>query len=211
MTNSFHDVKLSTRLSYGSRGGPERRTEISTLASGFEKRNTPWEQARRKYNLNAGPRPFSELYELLEFFEARKGRLCGFRWRDWLDHQSASIDTLISPLDQECHPADSDRRVFLLQKQYGTVIHPAVRRIFKPVENTVKVAVDAIELSQQEFTIDHTIGTITCVTKVPDNKTVTAGFEFDVPVRFDTDFLDIQFSDNNAALVQNVPLVEIRM
>ena len=212
MTNAlFHNVCFPIRISYGSRGGPERRTEISLLASGYEQRNSPWMQARRKYQLIAGPRPLEELYELLDFFEARRGRLYGFCWKDWLDNQSSHPDILISPLDQPCLQADENRQIFLLQKKYGTTMYSSIRRIFKPIVNTVTVAVNGVTLTNSEFTVDDAEGRIELTQAVSVNHVVTAGFHFYIPVRFDTDFLDIQLTADQAGIVQNVPLVELRL
>ena len=77
----FHEVLFPAALSFGSRGGPERRTEIVTLASGFEERNTPWAHARRRYDAGLGLRGLDDLHRVVAFFEARMGRLYGFRWR----------------------------------------------------------------------------------------------------------------------------------
>src|SRR5690606_30161333 len=85
---AFHEVRLPARLAFGSTGGVERRTEITTLASGFERRSTPWAQGRRRYLIGAGLRSLDDMAELTAFFEARRGRLHGFRFRDFADCKS---------------------------------------------------------------------------------------------------------------------------
>ncbi len=79
---NFHEVRLPARLAFGSTGGVERRTEIATLGSGFERRSSPWLNGRRRYLIGAGLRSLEDMAALTEFFEARRGRLFGFRFRD---------------------------------------------------------------------------------------------------------------------------------
>ena len=207
----FHELQMPHRIAFGSSGGPERRTEIAQLASGYEQRNSPWAQSRRRYNIAAGPRPIAELYSLIDFFEARHGRLYGFRWHDWLDHQSATPGRAISPLDQPCRELGTGRRYFLLEKIYGTGTHTATRRIHKPVANTVVVAVGGRTLSKTAYTVDNTTGKITLQTAASKGSKVTAGFKFDVPVRFDSDQLDIQFTSPESGSINNIPLIELRL
>ena len=85
---SFHEVRFPTSISFGSLGGPERRTEIVSLTNGFEERNTPWAHSRRRYDAGMGMRSLDDMEKLVEFFEARQGQLFGFRWKDWGDYKS---------------------------------------------------------------------------------------------------------------------------
>ena len=55
---AFHEARFPTNQSFGSVGGPERRTEIVTLANGFEERNTPWAHSRRRYDAGSGCGPW---------------------------------------------------------------------------------------------------------------------------------------------------------
>ena len=85
---AFHEVRLPARLAFGSTGGVERRTDVVTLASGHERRSTPWAMGRRRYLIGANLRSLADMAELTEFFEARRGRLYGFRFRDFADFAS---------------------------------------------------------------------------------------------------------------------------
>lgn len=89
---SFHEVQFPASLSFGSVGGPERRSEIVTLANGHEERNTPWTHSRRRYDAGMGLRSLSDIEELIAFFEARRGEMYGFRWKDWTDFKSCPAD-----------------------------------------------------------------------------------------------------------------------
>ena len=85
---AFHEVRFPAGLSFGAIGGPERRTEIVSMANGFEQRNTPWVHARRRFDAGMGLRSLDDLSAVIAFFEARAGQLHGFRWKDWSDHKS---------------------------------------------------------------------------------------------------------------------------
>ena len=130
---SFHEVRLPARLAFGSTGGVERRTEIVTLGSGFERRSTPWAQGRRRYLIGANLRSLDDMAALTGFFEARRGRLYGFRFRDFADCKSCAPGAAVGPLDQALGDGDGARTVFRLVKRYGDGEDAVERRIAKPV------------------------------------------------------------------------------
>ena len=103
---AFHDIRFPANLSFGSVGGPERRTEIVTLANGFEERNTPWAHSRRRYDAGLGLRSLDDVETLIAFFEARGGQLHGFRWKDWSDYKSCAPSAVAGAGG----PADRHRR-----------------------------------------------------------------------------------------------------
>lgn len=201
----FHEVRLPARLAFGSTGGIERRTEVVTLASGFERRATPWAHARRRYLVGAGVRSLDDVAVLVAFFEARRGRLHGFRFKDFTDFRSCAPSAAISPLDQTLGVGSGDQLTFPLIKRYGDVERP----IRKPVADTVRVAVDGVET--EAVTVDPATGVVTFADAPPEGAAVTAGFAFDTPVRFDTDRLDVGLEGFEAGRVVAVPLIEIRV
>lgn len=106
---SFHEVNLPARLAFGSTGGVERRTEVVTLGSGFERRSTPWAHGRRRYLIGANLRSLDDMAALTGFFEARRGRLYGFRFRDFADCKSCAPGAAVGPLDQVLGEGDGVR------------------------------------------------------------------------------------------------------
>ena len=202
---AFHEVRFPTDLSRGALGGPERRTEIVTLASGAEERNTPWAHSRRRYDAGLGMRSLDDLEALVAFFEARRGQLHGFRWRDWADWRSCAPSGVVTPLDQEIGRGDGARRAFGLVKLYASGGEGYARPIEAPVAGTVRVAVDGAEVP---FALEG--GTVTLDAAPGEGAAVTAGFEFDVPVRFDADRIQVSISGFEAGEVPSVPVVEIR-
>lgn len=208
----FHEVRFPPRLSLGSAGGPERRTEIVTLASGFEERNTPWAQSRRRYDAGVGLSNLDDIAELIAFFEARQGQLHGFRWKDWADWRSGPPGRVPEPGDQVIGTGDGATTVFALVKTYRSGGHEAVRRITKPVAGSVTVALhDMVQREGPDFAVDPTTGIVTFAVAPPPGTVVTAGFDFDVPVRFDTDRIEISVASFRAGEVPRVPVVEVRL
>ncbi|ESQ79551.1 DUF2460 domain-containing protein [Asticcacaulis sp. YBE204] len=201
----FHDVSFPARLAFGSGAGVERRTQITTLASGHEQRISPWAQGRRRYLIGAGVRSLHDAAELLAFFEAREGQLYGFRFKDFADFKSSAVNAAVTATDQVIGTGDGARTVFQLTKAYGGV----TRAIAKPVADTVKVALDGVVTTA--FSVDHTTGLVTFSAAPAAGVVIRAGFEFDTPVRFDSDRLDLTLEGFDAGRVAAVPLVEIRV
>lgn len=212
MPDAFHEVRFPTNIARGSRGGPQRRTEIVTLASGREHRNARWAHSRRRYDAGSGVKTLAGLQAVIAFFEERRGQLIGFRFRDPLDHRSAAPGAAIQPFDQVLGTGDGTTSVFPLVKRYGVVADPYVRVITKPVAGTVRVAVGGTEKTAgTQFTVDAATGLVTFLAgHVPQaGQGVTAGFEFDVPVRFDADQLEVDLSAFEAGDIPRIPLIEI--
>ena len=208
----FHEVRFPANLSFGSVGGPERRTEIVTLANGFEERNSPWAHARRRYDAGVGLRSLDDVEALIAFFEARRGQLAGFRWKDWSDFKSCAASGTVGHEDQVMGLGDGATLVFALNKTYRSGAQTYVRPIVKPVIGTVRVAVAGDpKVESLEFAVDGATGLISFAVPPAIGVQVTAGFEFDVPVRFDTDRIQTSVQSFQAGEVPNVPVVEVRV
>lgn len=202
---AFHEVRLPARLAFGSTGGVERRTEITTLGSGFERRSTPWAEGRRRYLIGAGLRSLDDMAAMTAFFEARRGRLYGFRFRDFADFKSCAPGEAVAATDQRIGTGDGVRRMFRLGKTYGN----HVRRIAKPVEGSARVAVNGVETTA--FALDHLTGEMTLATPPMSGAVVTAGFVFDTPVRFDADRIEVTLESFGAGRMVAMPLIEVRV
>jgi uncharacterized protein (TIGR02217 family) len=200
---NFHEDRFPTAIALRSSGGPERRTEIVTLGSGFEERNAVWANSRRRYDVGSGIRTLDELAATIAFFEARRGRLFGFRFKDFTDFKSAPA---VSATDQPLGTGDGAATAFQLAKVYASGPASWTRTIAKPVAGTVRAAVAAAELP---FTVDTTTGIVTFAAPPPLGAAITAGFEFDTPVRFDTERLAIDLASFEAGEVPSIPIVEV--
>ena len=208
---AFHDIRFPATLSFGSLGGPERRTEIVTLANGHEERNTPWAQARRRYDAGLGLRSLDDVERLIAFFEARQGMLHGFRWKDWGDYKTCPASRAVSALDQSLGFGDGVRTVFQLAKTYRSGEWASTRLLTRPVAGSVRAAIGGTEVVESlHWTVDTATGEITFATPPAVGAEVTIGCEFDVPVRFDTDVIQVSVASFQAGDVPKVPVVEVR-
>lgn len=209
---AFHEVRFPAKLSFGAIGGPERRTEIVTMASGFEERNTPWIHSRRRFDAGMGLRSLDDLSAVVDFFEARSGQLHGFRWKDWSDHKSCAPSAAPRFGDQVIAIGDGQTRSYALTKAYRSGANVYLRPIAKPVRNSVRAGIGGNEVFFDiNYTVDHVLGRIT-FNEAPDvGAEVTVGYEFDVPVRFDTDRIAVSISSFQAGQVPDIPVVEVRV
>ncbi|MEM7728928.1 MAG: DUF2460 domain-containing protein [Pseudomonadota bacterium] len=195
---SFHDVDFPLRLAFGASGGPVRAVEVVELANGREARNTAQSRSRRRYNAVTGVKSVADARALSDFFEARSGRLHAFRFRDPVDHSSGG-DTPTAT-DIRIGTGDGTTARFALVKRYGEVERPITR----PVESSVTVAVNG-------GVVPHALteGGLVDIDPPPAGAAVTAGFLYDVPVRFDADGLSLSLDTHGAVSVTDVPLIEI--
>lgn len=209
---NFHEVRFPANLSFGSIGGPERRTDIVTLVNGFEERNSPWAHARRRYDAGVGMRSLDDIETLIAFFEARQGQVYGFRWKDWSDFKSSLASAEPRYDDQVIAVGDGAETEFQLVKAYRSGTNSYARPIKKPVLGTVRIGLDQDEMKEAvDYHVDVTTGLIRFEAPPPVGVEITAGFEFDVPVRFDTDRIQTSVASFRAGDVPNVPVVEVRV
>jgi uncharacterized protein (TIGR02217 family) len=205
MTTAFDEIQFPLRAGYGSSGGPQFMTEVVTIAGGYERRNQLWSQPRRRYEARTGVKSFADAATLSAFFQARAGRARGFRLKDWNDYSSAS-DGISSPSfdDQILGTGDGGTTSFQLVKNNGSF----ARNIQKPVSGSILIGLGGVAQTSG-WTVNATSGVVTFALAPASGSIVTAGFLFDVPVRFDTDILNLISEDGN--LFQGeVPMVEIR-
>ncbi|MEM7499136.1 MAG: DUF2460 domain-containing protein [Pseudomonadota bacterium] len=207
---AFHEVRFPAAISFGSTGGLERRTEVVRLASGHEERNTPWAAARRRYDAGLGVRTLDDLAEVVAFFEARRGMLHAFRWKDWLDNKSCAPSAEPAATDQAIGTGDGATVAFPLVKTYEPGAYAESRVIAKPVEGSVSVALGGAAQGSG-FTVDYATGIVTFDAAPGAGVAVTAGFVFDVPVRFDTDAIDINLAAFEAGEIPSIPVIEVRV
>lgn len=209
---NFHEVRFPAALSFGSIGGPERRTEVVTLANGFEQRNAPWAHSRRRYDAGVGMRALDDVEALLAFFEARQGQMFGFRWKDWSDYRSCKPSSEITFEDQVIGTGDGETAEFQLIKTYASGEYSYARPLRKPVVATVLVGFEGLRLQESiDWTLDPATGLITFAHPPDIGVEITAGYEFDVPVRFAVDAIQTSVASFQAGEVPSVPVVEVRI
>lgn len=203
---SFHEILFPVDIALNSEGGPSRRTDIVTLVSGHEERNSPHANSRRSYNAGYGVKSMADIEAVIAFFEARRGRLYGFRFRDPFDHKSCALAAAPGAEDQQIGAGDGETPDFQLVKTYVSGAASSSREIRKPVAGTVLAAVGGEAAS---FTLDEATGIVTFAEAPAAGAIVTAGFVFDTPVRFDADALRINLAAFKAGDIPSIPLIEV--
>jgi uncharacterized protein (TIGR02217 family) len=198
--SGFHEVRFPDNIAYGAVGGPEFATTVVATGAGHEKRNVNWPQARGRWDVASGLKKQAQIDELIAFFRARRGKAYGFRFKDWTDYKASG---------QLPGTGDDAQTQFQLLKHYpsGSVIE--VRTITKPVAGTVKVYPDGIE-QLGGWLVDTTTGVVIFGIPPALGVEITADFEFDVPVRFDTDHMALTIESYRLHTWQQIPIVELR-
>ena len=207
---AFDAVRFPTNISRGAQGGPERRTDVVTTASGREERNSRWVNSRRRYNAGFGVKSLNDIQQVVAFFEERRGRLHAFRWKDHVDFKSCAASATPSANDQTLGVSDGTTASFQLIKKYGSGLRDYARVIAAPVAGTILVAVNGS--ASNFFTLNLQTGILTFTAgHIPTmGQIITAGFEFDVPVRFDFDQLTINIANFQAGEIPDINLIEVR-
>ena len=203
MVTSFVETQFPTDIAYGATGGPEFSTDIVETFGGYEQRNINWSASRGRWDVSSGIKTLSQLETLIAFFRARQGKAVGFRFKDWSDYSvtAGNIGT-----------GDNSETDFQLRKQYTSGSVTVNRAITKPVAGSYTIYVDAAEQTETtHYTLDTATGIVSFVSAPADSAVITADFEFDVPVRFDTDSLGISIDTYQLGQWGNIPIVEIRV
>lgn len=204
--SGFHDVEFPLSLAFGASGGPQRLTQITQMINGAEQRNAPHAHSRRRYNAGAGIKSLDDIHTLIEFFEARLGQLYSFRFKDPTDHKSCKPSADVQAHDQRIGTGDGVTTRFYLQKTYQDAHGSYTRRITKPRAGTVRVGVNDVETVVE---VESLTGAVLFPTPPAMGSRISAGFEFDVVVRFDTEALDLTLEAFGAAEAANLPLIEV--
>ncbi len=197
---SFLEQQFPADISFGATGGPEFSTSVVTLQNGFEQRNINWSIARAKYNVSQGIKTQAQLDALIAFFRNAGGKAQGFRFKDWSDYQG---------IGQSIGTGNGSTTQFQLVKHYTSGSATVARIITKPVAGSVTIFVNGV-LQTSGVSVNMATGVITFTSAPANLAAISADFEFDVPVRFDTDHLAATLENKNERAWQNIPLVEVR-
>ncbi len=198
---AFHEVRFPDDIAYGATGGPEFATSVVATASGYEQRNINWSAARGRWDVASGLKKQTQLDTLIAFFRARKGRAHGFRFKDWTDYKATA---------QALGTGNGTVTTFQMIRTYASGGSTDVRTITKPVAGTVKVYLAGV-LQASGWSVNTTTGVITFSTAPANGVAVSADYEFDVPVRFDTDRMAVTIEQINLHQWSGIGIVEIRV
>lgn len=198
---TFHEVQFPPDIAYGATGGPEYLTSVVSMASGYEQRNANWSAARLKWNVASGLKHQAQLNTLIAFFRARKGKVYGFRFKDWTDYKATA---------QVLGAGDGATKAFQLVKSYTSGAGNETRTITKPVLGTVVPYLGSVKQTSG-WSINTATGVLTFSIAPAQGVAVTADFEFDVPVRFDTDSMAVSIEQFDLHQWSDIPVIEIRV
>lgn len=206
---AFDNIAFPLAIALGSAGGPEFSTEVTETAGGFEVRNQNWAGARLRFDVSSGVRRRDQWDTLLAFFYARAGRARAFRFRDWADWRSCAPGLLPAHTDQALGLGDGAKQFWQLTKTYSSGGVSYVRKITRPVAGTVRVGLAGVNQAAG-WTVDANTGLITFTVPPAAGVAVSAGFDFDVPARFDVDALQAAWPVHDVAQLPEIPVVEVR-
>jgi uncharacterized protein (TIGR02217 family) len=202
MNMNFLEVRFPSDISYGATGGPTYSTDVVAMFSGHEQRNSNWKNARSRYNISTGVKTEEQWQALISFFRSCKGKAYGFRFKDWGDYKGIKQRIAIS---------DGMKHEFQLIKTYSSGDTLVTRIIKKPVKNTVKIYQQSNLRREFDYLVDYTTGIVTFAEAPASGAIIMADFEFDVPVRFDTDELQLSIDSFNSGSWSGINLIEIRV
>jgi uncharacterized protein (TIGR02217 family) len=218
---AFHDVQFPTDISWGATAGPSTLTIITELDSGGEQRQSRWSGARWRGDAKKGIQTVADVRAVLDFHRRRDGSAHAFPYKDWSDYATSPTgttcwpeDVAVTKDDVQLGVGDGSKTQFQLVKKYTDAAVVKTRNITKPVNGTVKVALDGtLKTEGADYTVNYTTGIVTFNSAPGVGVVVTAGCEFNVPVRFgegvDVNGLLMSIEDFDAASVPSIPLVEV--
>lgn len=211
---AFDEVQFPTNLSKGVQGGPGFATAITETTAKAEERVAQWADGRHSWDASYAVRSYSDIAVMKTFFMARKGALRGFRFKDWVDYKSSAISNwqgTVAPSDQVLGTGDGVTTTFQLKKNYTSASISTSRIITKPVTGTVRVSVNGSEVVSG-WTVNTSTGIVTFTSAPALSDALTAGFEFDVPARFEKSadqMFRIVASGFDAGDVPSIPIIEL--
>lgn len=202
----FHDVRLPINIEKGVKGGPGFNTTILELSSGFEKRNINWQRTRGRWDISYGIDSKEDNEAVLAFFYARQGRAHSFRFKDWTDFE-IGVDATDTP--QVIATANGVLVDFQITRRYVSGAFTFAREVTRLVAGTTRVFVDAAE-QMSGVTVDDDTGVITFDVAPLDLEVISVICEFDVPVRFDSDQLDLTGIRDTVYDIPGLDILEMR-
>jgi uncharacterized protein (TIGR02217 family) len=204
---AFDEINFPIEIGARAEVSASFSTQVITTLSGHERRNADWADAQLSFDVAPGIRSETELQTLIAFFRARMGPAIGFRFTDPLDHSSNGTAAPPTMNDQILGTGNGVSTVFPLVKHYGVAPGNQTRRITRPVAGSVVVAINGVATSAWQLAAK---GVVQFDIAPPAGAIISAGYLFDVPVRFADDRLDVGRATFAAGDIASVILVEIK-
>lgn len=200
--------RLPEGIERGSQFGPTFRNVIQEAISGNEGRFAQWTKCRATGNVAFGLQnssdPNGDFNAIVAMWRAHFGSLLPFRFRDWSDYQA---------FDEPFASGDGITRAFQICKVYdpsykllgipGTLTY--VRNITL-LDGTPSIKVNGVVTTA--LTISAS-GLVTFTTAPPAGQSLNWTGQFDVPVRFDTDQLEVVTNEADLTSIRSLPIKEV--
>ena len=208
---AFHDTRLPVDIERGAQGGPRFKTTVMVLGGGLEKRNIDWATTRGEWDIGYGIDDKDAFSTVLTFFYTRQGRAHSFRFKDWADFAIS---------DQLMFTTDGSTSTFQMFKRYSSGGINYDRDITKPIASGWVVTVNAVSQtvvyntspSASQVAINTLTGVVTLGSThaATSSQAVKLTGEFDVPVRFANDSIDITVEHFDAGNIPQIPIIEVK-
>jgi len=216
---AFYEHRLPTDIEKNAVGGPRFKTRVNAVDSGQEQRNIDWVNRRGEWDLAGAfmylDRPAAEtrtdVQIVLDLFHAQQGRAHGFRYKDPADFKIGDVDNPTTD-NQSIGTGDTSETAFQVFKRYtfGAVNYD--RDIKKLVTGKAVFLLDnVVKTVTTDYTVDLDTGIVTWNSPPGAGVDVQCAVEFDVPVRFDIDHLEISAELAALGQVPSIPIVELRI
>ena len=197
----FYDARLPEDIERGASISVAFNTSVVGIASGDEQRNIEWSEERLTADVSYGimrkanPQDAEDsFYRIVSFFRTVYGRGVPFRFRDPTDYDAKN---------EVLYPIEGTTTDFQLAKTYGGGAY--VRRITRPVVSTIKFRQGSTLYTAPWTHLE--LGIVRFDTVPPS---LTASFEFDIPVRFDSDIMTVSVEHFDAAELPEIRIVQVR-
>ena len=205
--DGYHDILFPIRIARGAVGGPIRRTNIATRKNGHELRIATNANSLRQWQITSRNSDFNDIAAIVDFYEARLGRLCSFRFRDPFDNKSCAPNDVIAANNQKIGIGDGVAKSFQLVKNYGDAANIYKRKITKPVSGTIQIAINGIKTNN--FNADYSNGIINFNTPPVNGAIISAGFQYDCIARFDNEQLELSLDGATNGHIADIIIREV--
>ena len=207
----FLEERLPLDIRMGASHSDDYAVTITQTAGGAEYRQLVHQYPMRRWTINFTLLRDDLAARVLALYHRAYGRYAGFRVRDVDDYNSSATGRgTITMLDQPLTRLSAG--IYQLRKEYGAggtplgIGRPA-RIVYKPVSGTVIAAKNGVSISSG-LSVDITTGVVTVSPAPLVGDTITAGFEFDIPARFDSS-LDVSSLSRDVRDCGSIDIVEL--
>lgn len=214
---TFYNVVVPGSVSQGTEAAPVSLVDIARGPSGKEQRRKRRSRILRRFNIAKNIRSVNDVYDILSLFEVMEGPLHSFACKNLIDYKSGKPADDVTALDALIGVGDGTNAVFQLKKQFkvtkaDSTVLAIDRNIYLPVQGTVLIAVDGVAKAETtDWVLNYETGVVTFVVghEPGDGLDVTAGFQFNERVRFDTNDLSQVMEFFRVGSVPSIPLIEV--